>query len=168
MSDAETGDGMPPSRRGPDGRPRFGVRWRLLLAFFGISAFAILSAAAAMYSFREVGAALERITEERIPSALISLQLSRQAERIVRSAPALLTVTTTDDWHKVRRAISSEVAELSALVDDLRRQANGDRTAFVTEIEPQLDQFRVNLQALNTLIGNRLARCPATRGRCDP
>lgn len=165
MSDAETGDGMPPSRRGPDGRPRFGVRWRLLLAFFGISAFAILSAAAAMYSFREVGAALERITEERIPSALISLQLSRQAERIVRSAPALLTVTTTDDWHKVRRAISSEVAELSALVDDLRRQANGDRTAFVTEIEPQLDQFRVNLQALNTLIGNRLAVAAARAER---
>ena len=32
-----------------------GVRWRLLFAFFDISAFAVLAAAAAMYSFFEVG-----------------------------------------------------------------------------------------------------------------
>ena len=34
---------------------RLGVRGRLLLAFLGISAFAVIAAAAAMYSFDEVG-----------------------------------------------------------------------------------------------------------------
>ncbi len=34
---------------------RLGVRGRLLMAFFGISAFAVVAAAAAMYSFLEVG-----------------------------------------------------------------------------------------------------------------
>jgi adenylate cyclase len=60
---------------------RLGVRGRLLLSFFGISAFAIIAAATAMYSFLEVGKALERIIEFRVPSAIASLQLSRQAER---------------------------------------------------------------------------------------
>lgn len=54
---------------------RLGVRWRLLLAFFGISAFAVIAAAAAMYSFAEVGKLLGRITEERVPPALASLEL---------------------------------------------------------------------------------------------
>ena len=49
---------------------RLGVRWRLLLAFLGISAFAVIAAAAAMYSFAEVGKLLGRITEERVPPAL--------------------------------------------------------------------------------------------------
>ena len=81
----------------PDARlplQRFGVRWRLLLAFFGVSAFAVIAAAAAMYSFAEVGKLLARITEERVPPALASLELSRQAERIVTAAPAFLAATT--------------------------------------------------------------------------
>ncbi len=41
---------------------RLGVRGRLLMAFFGISAFAVLAAAAAMHSFLEVGNALDKIT----------------------------------------------------------------------------------------------------------
>ncbi len=41
---------------------RLGVRGRLLMAFFGISAFAVLAAAAAMHSFLEVGNAMDKIT----------------------------------------------------------------------------------------------------------
>ena len=59
---------------------RLGVRWRLLLAFFGISAFAVIAAAAGLYAFGEVGKLLGRITQERVPPALASLELSRQAE----------------------------------------------------------------------------------------
>ena len=66
---------------------RLGVRGRLLLSFFGISAFAVIAAATAMYSFLEVGKALERIIEFRVPSAIASLQLSRQAERNRRRGP---------------------------------------------------------------------------------
>ena len=36
-------------------RWNLGVRARLLLAFFGISAFAVLAAAAGIYAFRQVG-----------------------------------------------------------------------------------------------------------------
>ncbi len=75
-------------------RNRLGVRGRLLMAFFGISAFAVLAAAAAMHSFLGVGKALDKITQQRVPSALSSLEISRQAERIVAVAPALLTVST--------------------------------------------------------------------------
>ncbi len=42
---------------------RLNVRWRLLLAFFGISAFAVIAAVTAMYSFAEVGKVVERITQ---------------------------------------------------------------------------------------------------------
>ena len=38
-----------------------GVRARLLLAFFGISAFTVLAAAAGIYAFRQVGERLELI-----------------------------------------------------------------------------------------------------------
>ena len=43
-----------------------GVRARLLLAFFGISAFAIMAAVAGIYAFRQVGDRLELI-DARVP-----------------------------------------------------------------------------------------------------
>ena len=101
---------------------RIGVRGRLLLAFLGISAFAVIAAAAGLYSFAEVGRVLGRITEERVPSALASLELSRQAERIVAAAPALLAVRSSDRHEEVSAEITAEVDELERLLEALAEQ----------------------------------------------
>jgi hypothetical protein len=101
------------------GRP--GVRGRLLLAFLGISAFAVIAAAAGLYSFGEVGKALGRITEERVPGALASLELSRQAERIVAAAPALLAVHSEQQLQQVSGGIRAEVGKLEQLLEALRQ-----------------------------------------------
>lgn len=51
---------------------RLGIRSRLLLAFFGISALAVFATAAALYAFLQVGEVVDRITRDRVPSALAS------------------------------------------------------------------------------------------------
>ena len=56
-----------------------GVRGRLLMAFFAVSAFAFLGASAAFHSFREFGDALSLITQQRTPAALKSQDLARHA-----------------------------------------------------------------------------------------
>ena len=99
---------------------RLGVRGRLLMAFFGISAFAVLAAAAAMYSFLEVGKALDRITQQRVPTALSSLEISRQAELIVAVAPALLTISTPTQREQLSAKIAAEIERLDALLSDLQ------------------------------------------------
>src|SRR5262249_19226266 len=134
---------------------RVGVRGRLLLSFFGISAFAVIAAATAMYAFLEVGKALERIIEFRVPSAIASLQLSRQAERIVAVAPALLTVTTSPELKRVSGMISAEVDRLNSLLSDLER-----RDTDPTDVEYSrraVQELRANLDSLHTLIAERLA-----------
>jgi len=134
---------------------RIGVRGRLLLAFFGISAFAVLAAAAAMYSFSEVGKVLGRITDQRVPSALASLELSRQAERIVAAAPALLTVATTAEQVEQSSRITSEVERLVALLSDLRGSASD--AAVLEAIEPIVVRVGTNLGSLDGLVAARLA-----------
>ena len=75
---AQTGDAVIQSR--------LGVRGHLLLAFLGISAFAVLGAGAALYSFREIDASLGLITQRRIPVVVQSQELSRHAERKTAAA----------------------------------------------------------------------------------
>src|SRR6185312_4742631 len=104
---------------------RFVVRGRLLLAFFGISALAVLTTAAALYAFLQVGGAVETITKDRVPAALASLQLSRQAERVAATAPAVLAATSKLQHSEVSSAVEVEMTKLEALRTALKDAAIG-------------------------------------------
>ena len=134
---------------------RFGVRWRLLIAFFGISAFAVLAAAAAFYSFRAVGSGLDRITQQRVPSALGSLEISLQTERLAAAAPVLLAVTTDAQRKELLHSISSEVERLKEQVADLKRSGSDETT--LQAIQRAVHKMGENLIALDFLVGSRLA-----------
>src|SRR5829696_1895443 len=96
------------------------VRRRLLLALLGISAFAVLAAAAGTYAFRRMAYVIERITEQRVPSALTALDLSRQAERIVAAAPTLLSAHSQGQYQEVSATITAEVDRLETLLAQIR------------------------------------------------
>ncbi len=134
---------------------RLGVRGRLLLAFLGISAFAVIAAAAAMYSFDEVGKVLGRITQQRMPAALASLELSRQAERIVTAAPAFLAATTRTQHQEVSQTIAAEVERLDALMAELKGGAAIARDALAA-VAPSIEGLQRNLTALDGLVASRL------------
>lgn len=134
---------------------RLGVRGRLLLAFFGVSAFAVLATAAALYAFLQVGDVVDRITRDRVPSALASLQLSRQAERVAAIAPAVLTSTSKARHNEVSAVVSVEMTRLEELLAALKGAALS--TAVVAEIEAAVFGLRHNLDALDDLVATRLA-----------
>jgi adenylate cyclase len=133
---------------------RIGVRGRLLLAFFGISALAILGAAAALYSFREIGGVLDRITQHRIPVALNSQALSRHTERIVAAAPALLSVSNPSDKIEWAREIAKEVETLNRLLADVKLHSG--ESAGLRSLESEIEQLRRNLKQLDALVDDRL------------
>lgn len=133
---------------------RIGVRERLLLAFFGISAFAVLAAVAGMMSLIVVGGVLDRITQQRTPSALASLEFSRQAERIVSAAPALLA-SQTPDQHKHRsQEILTEAERLDSLLSDLTGSTI-DARAF-EELKAAAARLRENLKKLDIVVAENL------------
>jgi len=134
---------------------RLGVRGRLLLAFFGISAFAVLGAGAALYSFREIDGSLGLITQRRIPVVVQSQELSRHAERITAAAPALLTVTSQTEKDEWAHGISIEVNTLNELLAQLRQ--GGVESAALHSLESGVEKLRSNLQALDRLVDQRLA-----------
>src|SRR5262250_374515 len=97
---------------------RLGVASRLLLAFLGISGLAIVGAGVAIFSFREIGEVLDRITTRRVPAALASQEVSRHAERIISAAPTLLSVTTAAEQTDRLQKIVTEMQALSKRLDE--------------------------------------------------
>ena len=136
-------------------RSRLGVRGRLLLAFFGISAFAVLGAGAALYSFREIDQSLGLITQRRVPVVVQSQELSRHAERITAAAPALLTVASQTEKNQWARGISIEVNTLNELLAQMRQ--SGVESTGLHSLESGVEKLSSNLQALDRLVDQRLA-----------
>ena len=134
---------------------RLGIRSRLLLAFFGIGFLALVAAAAAVYALVQVGDVVDRITQHRVPAALASLELSRQAERVAAAAPALLAATTKAKHDDVSSKIRAEMAQLDGLLSALQGTALG--TGIVEEIEGSVVGLRRNLEALDEVVAARLA-----------
>jgi signal transduction histidine kinase/CheY-like chemotaxis protein len=120
-----------------------------MFAFLGIAGFAVLAAAAAMYSFTEVGKVLDVITEKRVPAAVLALEISRDAERIVAAAPALIAATSPANRSELSSNIAAEFKHLDLLLAELRDLLP------LTGIEPSIDGLRKNLDALNALATTR-------------
>ena len=142
-----------------------GVRARLLLAFFGISAFAVLAAAAGIYAFRQVGQRIA-VVDARVRPTLSSLELSRSAERIIAAAPALLAATDRSRRDEVIGELNAETDRLNGKLLELRR----DRAEAVAllEIEPLTSSLTANLAELKGLVARRLdtnERIGALRGQ---
>jgi signal transduction histidine kinase/DNA-binding response OmpR family regulator len=130
-----------------------GVRARLLLAFFGISAFAVFAAAAGIYAFRQVGYRLELI-DARVPQVASSMEISRAADRLIASAPALLAATTTKERDEVSNRMRPEVDRLIMGLNHVGR--GGTAGEAVVAIQELVASLRSNLTELENLVGLRL------------
>jgi len=130
-----------------------GVGARLLLAFFGISAFSALVAGAAIYAFYEVGQSLTLI-DRRIDPILASLEVSRSVERIVNSSANLSSVTTEEARDHVFAGLSSKSAKLRSLLNGLRDGGIADER--LGPIEQKAAQLDANLTALDADVRQRL------------
>ena len=96
LSPTDLGGGEPAQKGRRLFLPGFlpGLRGRLLLAFFLISLFVIVAAAAGLYALHRVGQTLDRITLETVPVTLDAQELLRNAQKIVRT---LLAVFARDE-----------------------------------------------------------------------
>ncbi|MEH6578430.1 MAG: response regulator [Amphritea sp.] len=107
-----------------------------------------------MVSFYQVHDSLSLITQLRVPSALASQDLSRQTERVVAAAPALLTVTTLERYEEISSRIESEVERLNDLLGEVEHALAG--TADHTSITQTIKRLTSNLDSVDELIVRRI------------
>ena len=130
-----------------------GIGARLLAAFFGISFFAVLTGAVALFSFLEVGKVLDRIARYETPEAIESLEISRQAERMVSAAPAMLTATSIAQLEQIRTSIATNSKRIDEKISRLKAN-DGENRALAT-MEWTVNELRTNIKELHGLIVGR-------------
>ncbi len=124
-----------------------------MLAFFGISAFAVLAAALGIYAFRQVGDRIELI-DARVPQVVSSMEISRAADRLIASASALLAATTTKERDEASNRMRPEVNRLIVGLNDVARSETSGGAAITIQL--LVNSLRSNLAELENLVGLRL------------
>jgi adenylate cyclase len=140
------------SRTSKTGR---GLRERLLLSFVAISSFAVIAAAVGNYAFYAIGKALHQVTEESVPPAIATLELAQSSVRIVAGGPALLAVTSDEEFKTESAALDRQLKTAGALLDKLPGQGL---------TEDKLIEFRIifrvvtaNLESLKSAVQSRIS-----------
>ena len=129
------------------------MRGRLLLAFFGISAFAVLAAAFGIYAFRQVGERIELI-DVRVPQVVSSMEISRAVDRLIASAPALLAAATTKEREEISNRMRPEADRLIISLNEVARAGTAGEATIT--IQTLVNSLRSNLAQLENLVGLRL------------
>ena len=131
---------------------RIGIRGHLFTAFFGISVFAALAAGIALYSFLEIGRALDQIAHRQMPRAIDSMEIARLAQRMVSAAPAMLATSSGAQLDQVHSSIDAN----GQRIDDrlMRLKAHGDDKTLST-MEWTHGQLRSNVGELHDIVAHR-------------
>jgi len=120
-----------------------GLRGRLLLAFAGISSFAVLSALTAFLAFFVARQALEEMATARAPLALGATDLLGHSERLVASGPALLSAVNANEVAAVMATKNAELAAVHNLLDQIRLA--DAQSPMVNEIATTIEGLAGNL-----------------------
>ena len=124
-----------------------------MLAFFGISAFAVLGAALGHYAFQQVGGRIERI-DARVPQVVSSMEISRAVDRLIASAPVLLGVSTSKGRDEALKSMRPELDRLIISLNELAR--GGTVSDAAATIQTLVGALRSNLVELGELVDSRI------------
>src|SRR6185436_3003344 len=92
-----------------------------------------MAAAAGIYAFRQVGERLELI-DARVPIVVSSMEISRAADRLIASTPALLAVTTTKERDEISSRMRPEVDRLIIGLTDIGRVGTAIGSAVTIQL----------------------------------
>jgi len=119
--------------------------------------FSLVAAVSGLFSLTQVGGALNKITEQRVPEALSWFELSRQVESVVRAAPALLVVKTDRARIEASKEISSQIAQIEPFLKQNGSYEPKNEKEAKDEVVKLFAEMTENLVSLNELVKKRLS-----------
>jgi signal transduction histidine kinase len=135
-------------------RLRFGVAFRLLIAFVAITAFAVAVSAVALFTFDKYKNGFTRIASSNLPALVAASDLAQRSQALASNAPNLAVV----DGHFARRAVSESlrnqlvaIAEASVQVKKLAPATPGLESLARNEA-----LLKERLEKLDGLVADKL------------
>ena len=137
---------------------RFGVAFRLLIAFAAITTFAAATSAIALYTFNKYGEGFNRIASSSLPALVAASDLAQRSQALAANAPNLAVA----DGHFARRAVSEalgrQLKEIAETGEQVRALAPA--TEGLDSLSRNETALKDNLQKLDGLVAEKTRSRP--------
>ncbi len=133
-------------------QPSLSVRNRLFFSFGGAAIFTVLASALGIFAFVQSRAALDHITQSRLPLAATAHQIAQQTEAIAATAPSLLSSKVRTQRLTAATRITDQMIYLGELV--ARLESSGVQA--VSEIARKKSLLYENFKKLDKLVQARI------------
>ena len=138
---------------------RMGVRGRLWLAFGVISLLPMIAAAVSWRAFDAIENAINVVTGRELPRIETSLNLARQADRVVLAGASLAEAQTAEIFAAQQKVLEGEAARADALLERLRGSGIAEeRTAPIKTALAELRKSTGQIAALVKTTNDSQAR----------
>jgi PAS domain S-box-containing protein len=138
---------VPPARQG---RMRFGIAGKLLLAFGTIAGLTVLATVVAWVLFNGFRDNLTLVTNRSLPVTITSFQLAETSAELGSALPRLASAATDQDVTAASKSVEADIRTLANLVADLAgRNTDTDALAAFSSI---VDEARENVGLLRKAV----------------
>src|SRR5215831_9504186 len=133
---------------------RFGVAFRLLIAFAAITAFAVAVSAVALFTFGKYEKGFNRIASSNLPALVAASDLAQRSQALAANAPNLAVV----DGHFARRAVSESLRDQLLAITNASAQVKNlaPTTAGLESLARDEASLKESLEKLDGLVADKL------------
>src|SRR5262249_43970617 len=133
---------------------RFGVAFRLLIAFAAITAFAVAVSAVALFTYGKYKNGFNRIASSNLPALISASDLAQRSQALAANAPNLAVV----DGHFARRAVSESLRKQLQAITEASAQVKklAPATPRLESLARKEALLKENLDKLDGLVAEKL------------
>src|SRR5262245_52509291 len=133
---------------------RFGVAFRLLIAFAAITAFAVAVSAVALFTFSKYKNGFNRIASSNLPALVAASDLAQRSQALAANAPNLAVV----DGHFARHAVSESLRDQLLAITNASAQVKNlaPTTAGLESLARDEASLKESLEKLDGLVADKL------------
>src|SRR5262249_31851097 len=133
---------------------RFGVAFRLLIAFAAITAFAVAVSAVALFTYGKYKNGFTRIASSNLPALVAASNLAQRSQALASNAPNLAVV----DGHFARRAVRGSLRNQLVAIAQAGVQVKklAPATPGLEGLAPSEAMLKESLEKLDELVADKL------------
>ena len=146
-------------------RGKFGIKFKLQIAFGVVAIMTVVAAAVAIMSFSDTERGFARVQSREVPMMTDALRLSVASGEISAAAARFVSAKTSDDRKLIAAQIATRSRDLDAILDRLRA-GQGDSSGL-SIAEPMAKRLKENLAALEKAISERTALSDRLEARIE-
>ncbi len=134
---------------------RFGIAWRLSLAFLGVGALSVVACIVGWLSYARLSDNLASINDVHLPSVALSARLAEQGGAIIATAPVLALARTSEEYEEAKKGLDGRLAAMRVVLGEIAAA----RPGWLPEanLAVNVDAIARNLASLDAAVRERLA-----------